>query len=245
MTVTIYRTDKLYYHDQYATRNETDWARRSPGVIALARSVAFPEGGGQLGDRGSIRQGDLVATFGDTRKTFGRCFLRADFPMIHVDTEVQLVLDQPLSDDWDERRPIEVVINADRRAALTHSHTAAHLVYLGILGVEPEAAARIKGCYIEPAGGRFDLALTRFSQDQVEEVNRIAADWQAADHHIDMEALPGEPECRIWVCNGRRIPCGGTHLERTGPVGAMSVRRRSKGSSIERVYYTLGSRGQT
>ena len=83
--------------------------------------------------------------------------------------------------------------------------------------------------------------MVRLTQGQVEEVGRIATNWQEADHLVDMEALPGEPECRIWVCYVRRIPCGGTHLERTGLVGAMSVRRRSKGKSIERVYYTLDS----
>ena len=208
-------------------------------VIAIGRSVAFPEGGGQLGDRGTIRQGDRVVAFRDTQKSYGRLIVRPDFPTISVDTEVQLILDAPMPDGWDDRRPVEITIDPERRAALTRSHTAAHLVYIGILEVEPGASGWVKGCFIEPAAGRFDLGIARMSPEQIEAIRRLAGEWQEADHRIDIEELPGEPECRIWVCNGRRIPCGGTHLESTGPVGALKVSRRSKGKNVERVYYSL------
>jgi alanyl-tRNA synthetase len=123
---------------------------------------------------------------------------------------------------------------------VTRSHTAAHLVYLGILEALPGAASAVIGCYIEPTGGRFDLRSDTIGPEQVERIHTVASEWQQADHRIDIESLPGEPECRIWVCNGMRIPCGGTHLPSTGLVGPLHVRRRTKGTGRERIYYTVG-----
>jgi alanyl-tRNA synthetase len=234
-------TERLYYRDTYSIRNQSPWRRRAPNVVALERSVAFPEGGGQLGDRGQLRQGERVVTFRDTQKMFGRSIFRPDFPVIQVEGEVQLHLDEPLLEDWDESRPVEVHLDAGHRAQLTRSHTAAHLVYLGILSLDAQAREAVRGCLIEPTGGRFDLRLDRLGEEQVERISAFASAWQEADYPIEIEALPGEPECRIWVCNGQRIPCGGTHLPRTGLVGALSVRRRSKGKNLERVYYSVSS----
>jgi alanyl-tRNA synthetase len=235
----VFRTEKVYYRNPYATRQRTRWARRRPGVIAVAQSVAFPEGGGQLPDRGWARQGDRVVPFRDTQKVFGRPIFRNDFPRIQVEGEVQLHLEAPLPDDFDESQPLDVLIDVPRRAKLTRSHTAAHLVYLGLLAAVPSAKEAVRSCSIDPDGGRFDLRLGRLTAEQVEQVSQTALAWQRADHPIAIDALPGEPECRVWRSNGADIPCGGTHLPRTGLVGGLLLQRRGKGKDLERLYYAL------
>jgi alanyl-tRNA synthetase len=237
--MSIFQTEKVYYRLPYATRQRTQWARREPGVIAVAHSVAFPEGGGQLPDHGELRQGGQVVPFRDTQKVFGRPVFRKDFPHIQVEGEVRLHLEAPLPDDFDESQPIDVLIDVPRRAKLTRSHTAAHLVYLGLLEAVPSAKEAVRSCSIDRDGGRFDLRLGRLTTEQVEQVFQTALAWQQGDYPIVLDALPGEPECRLWLSNGATIPCGGTHLPRTGLVGGLRIQRRGKGKDLERLYYTL------
>jgi Ser-tRNA(Ala) deacylase AlaX len=52
-----------------------------------------------------------------------------------------------------------------------------------------------------------------------------------------------ETEERYWEIAGfARVPCGGTHLKRTGEVGAIELKRKNPGKGKERVeiYLTYG-----
>lgn len=232
-------TKKVYYDNYYKTCHSTKWQRREGAVIAIDESIAFAEGGGQLGDKGRIRQGAQVAVFMDTQKYLGRHISRQDFPSILVENEIRLILEAPLDLTWDDTSPIVVEIDADYRAAISVSHTAAHLVYLGLLEVLGDVKSSVCGCHIEPSGGRFDLRHPALSVEQLTSVVEFVDSWRAADFAATLEALPGEPECLVWSANAVRIPCGGTHVPRTGLVGPMTVRRRTKGKGIERIYYSI------
>jgi alanyl-tRNA synthetase len=236
----LIKTARTYYPQPFATSCTTAWQRRGPNVMVLVESVAFPEGGGQLPDVGLVRQGDRTAHFTDTQKVFTTKVFPKNFPPVQVGGEIHLTLDSELGPEWDDTQPIEVVIDHVRRAQLTRSHTAAHLVYIGLLEAVPGAKEGVCGCYIDIDGGRFDIKLDdHFTPEQVEVVARVASEWCGRDHPIEIEALPEEPDCRIWVSNGVRIPCGGCHLPRTGLVGQLKLQRRSKGKSMDRLYYTL------
>lgn len=235
----LINTSKVYYNNPYATRCSTTWTRRSSTTLALNESVAFPEGGGQLGDIGIVRQRETILQFVDTQKIGGKPVVRTDFPSINVGGEVALTLSDPGLEAFDENETVEVVIDTQRRAELTRSHTAAHLIWVGMMQTIENLHGIVRGCYIEPSGGRFDLQIEELTDDQIMEIAAIAQEWQLANHEINMEALADEPECRFWICNNVRIPCGGTHLSCTGLVGSMGVQRRSKGKNLKRVYYTL------
>jgi len=234
-----FKSLKMYYQRPYVTRHHTRWGRRIASTIALEESIAFPEGGGQLSDIGFIQQAERTVAFNNSQKVFCRCVFRPDFPGIQVEGEVQLTLESPLTAEWEESQPIEVHVDPIRRAKLTRSHTAAHLVWIGLTTIIPNTKEAVRGCYIDPEGGRFDLRTERLGPDQVAKVLSVATSWAQADHPINLEELAEEPDCRIWEANGVRIPCGGTHLPRTGLVGPLNLQRRSKGKDLERIYYTL------
>lgn len=238
--MSLIQTKRIYYRDPHATAHITRWEPRGPNVIALHESVAFPEGGGQLPDVGIVRQDDRTARFTDTQKRFTTKVFPANFPAVQVGGEIHITLDSALVDAWDPTRPIEVIIDRVRRAKLTRSHTAAHLVYLGLLEADPSVKERVSGCYIDVDGGRFDIRVDEhFSAEQLEVIFQTAIRWSEADYPIEIEALAGEPDCRVWVSNGVRIPCGGCHLPTTGWAGAISIQRRSKGKNLDRFYYSL------
>ncbi len=49
-----------------------------------------------------------------------------------------------------------------------------------------------------------------------------------------------DAERRFWRVEGfAQVPCGGTHLKRTGEVGAIRLRRRNPGKGRERIEITL------
>ena len=43
-------------------------------------------------------------------------------------------------------------------------------------------------------------------------------------------------ERRYWeICGFSRVPCGGTHVKRTGEIGSIKLKRNNKGRGIQRV----------
>ena len=97
-------TRKLYY--EQVDLHETEATVRSVegDLVITDRTVLFPEGGGQVGDRGWIGTvGDIEAgAVVDTRKRGGRLVIQQDLPMIHVETEV---VHQQRGDD--DQRPFQ------------------------------------------------------------------------------------------------------------------------------------------
>lgn len=231
-------TTKLYYDRPNDYSNSSHWIERGPKTIAIYESIAYPEGGGQLGDQGVVVQGDLRKPFVDTQKHGGQQSTEPRFQSIKVGSEVRLTLDGD-ANVFDPDLPVTIEIDRKRRDQLTRSHTAAHLLYLAILDLKPEAKDAVRGCYISPEGGRFDFADQRFTAENIAHCLDFSDRWVNADHPIQVIALERESECRIWVCNGKEIPCGGTHLPSTGGVGSLQLKRKSKGRGIERIYYTL------
>jgi Ser-tRNA(Ala) deacylase AlaX len=235
-----FKSQKLYHQLPRVTAAPTQWERRGPNLIAIETSIAYAEAGGQLADRGVISQNGKKVTFLDTQKAgLGRCIIRQDFPILHADQEIQLRLAEDLGPEWDELRPIDVQIDVPNRAALSRSHTAAHLLFIAAQQKFGELAGRVKGCRIESDKGRFDLIIQKTDPNTLSELAAVVHQWVEADYAIQLRFLPDEPECRHWLANGIRIPCGGTHLESTRPVGRVSISRRSKGPHLERLAYQL------
>ncbi len=237
-------TRKLYYEDGLKVTTAARVARVGGGRVELDQTVAFPEGGGQEGDRGVIRTASgQNLRFVDTQKRLGRPLMLKDFPVINVDCIVEHVVDEQdrdLLSELDVGDEVMVSIDVERRAWLTLSHTASHLVYMAAGGVRPDAVKYTKGCHIKPDSARFDFATSdRFTPDQVVAIAQRASDLAAADLPIRQYAHDEEPEAIYWECGSEVIPCGGTHLDRTGPVGRVLIKRKGLGRGLERLTLTF------
>lgn len=234
-------TRKLYYSAPYSLTTETGWlAGETADKIVLLDSPAYPEGGGQVGDSGTIAQGNIVIPFKDTQKIgVGRHIVRPDFPTITVEHQVALHLTEPVPAEFDLNKPIVVRVDSDRRRKLSRSHTAAHLLWLALGNRFGNLYPVVRGCYITENEGRFDLLIERPSEQDLRDAEGFIFEWVKAEHEIQISTLPDEPECRVWKSNGHSIPCGGTHLANTTEVGPVSLRVKSKGKSGFRVSYCL------
>ena len=61
-----------------------------------------------------------------------------------------------------------------------------------------------------------------------------------ADREIVSAYSDACAERRFWEIDGfARVPCGGTHLRRTGEIGALTLRRKNPGKGKERIEITL------
>jgi|688.fasta_scaffold544729_1 alanyl-tRNA synthetase len=56
---------------------------------------------------------------------------------------------------------------------------------------------------------------------------------------ISMYSDPLEPGISYWKCLDIKIMCGGTHVANTAEIGKVSLRRRSQGKNLDRIYLGL------
>lgn len=237
-------TRKLYYEDYRLKSTEANVVAVKSGAIELDRTIAFPEGGGQEADHGRIITADgRVIRFNDTRKRYGRPLFLPEFPTINVDTIIYHLVepeDEPILEGLAPGDTVQVQIDVDRRARLTLSHTASHLVYLATEQTRPDATANTRGCHIKEDSARFDFGVSdRFDAEQIERITAIAEGFVQRDAQVSVYPHPDEPEALYWECEGQVMPCGGTHLSHAGPIGRLAVRRKNLGKGTERLIITF------
>ena len=210
-------TEKVFWQDPYRTRLETEVTRVDGPVVEVRETVFFALSGGQESDRGTIG-GHAVQ---EARKA-GRDILY-ELPADHGLVPEQRVT---MEIDW------------PRRYRLMRLHFAAEIVLELVTrrfpGIEKigahigEAKARIDFRWHESLGGSLpELAA---------EVRRIVAEDQPIVSAFTDEA----GERRYWkIADFAAVPCGGTHLKRTGEIGAVALKRKNPGQGKERIEIVL------
>jgi alanyl-tRNA synthetase len=212
----------------------------------LTRTPFYPEGGGQVGDRGTIESARGCGDVLDTRPQDGLHLhrVRVSSGELHVGDTVL------------------ARVSPGHRAAVEPAHTATHMLHHTLrrtLGTH----VRQMGSLVEPGRLHFDFShfssVPRDMLDEMEEaVNAgIAADdqveWFETSYREAVEKLGalaffedkyGDTVRVVQVGDYSRELCGGTHVGRTGRVGFVKiVREGSIGSSVRRVEALTGLHG--
>lgn len=234
-----FNTEKLYYSKPFLSSCQTNWRKMSPRQIAVSRSVAYPEGGGQLPDFGTIEQNSIKINFIDCQKAggTGRVVVRNDFPVIPVEAELVLELESDIPDSFSELQEIEIKIDTQRRSALSLSHSASHFLYLAMTELRPDVPQATLACRIDISGGRFDVAVEKYTDSEVEILNQKVKELLLKSLKIEADNLPNEPECRFWIYGDNRIACGGTHALHSNQVPQIKITKKNKSKGIQRIYY--------
>lgn len=213
--------------------------------VVLDRTPFYPEGGGQVGDRGVIEAGDGKAEVTDTQPLGALVLHRAKVTSgeLHVG---QTVL---------------AVVSKTHRVGAERAHTATHILHHTLRDVIGEHVRQM-GSLVEPGRLHFDFshftAVGRDVLDEVEETanRRVASDDDVKyrimryDDAISAGALAffeekyGEDVRVVEIGDYSRELCGGTHVHHTGNVGFVKVLREgSIGSNIRRVEALTGIEG--
>jgi misacylated tRNA(Ala) deacylase len=228
------KTEELFRDDAYlrecmATVLDVDGQR-----VVLDRSVFYPEGGGQPGDRGVLRCADgRCSAVAKTRKD-------ADLGLVHVlagDVAAPAI-----------GETVTATIDWDTRYRHMRMHTCLHLLCSLI-------AYPVTGGAIGAERGRLDF-------DMAESIDKMAVEAAlnaliAGDHPVGqrwitdeemrgnmtlvrtMSVQPpmGSGRVRLVDVDGIDLqPCGGTHVARTGEIGRITLGKvENKGKHNRRV----------
>lgn len=233
-------TKLLFREDAYAKTATARVLAVSDAGIEFDRTIFYPMGGGQLGDSGRLRLADgrEIAIL-DTRKGEG------------PDQVLHLVAPgSPLPETGAE---VVLEIDWERRHRLMRMHTVLHL--LSAVLVYP-----VTGGQVGDGKGRLDFDCAGEVPDKSEVGARLARligeDHAVSARWIRDEELGAQPELvktlsvkppmgqgqvRLVEIAGLDVQaCGGTHVARTGEIGAIIVRKiESKGRKNRRVVLEL------
>jgi alanyl-tRNA synthetase len=244
------RTERLYYeYTGTEGRTGTEGAslsaapfsanilelRERDGRLALLldRTIFYPEGGGQSGDRGSINNVPLI----DVKEEGGE--------ILHlVDHDAKL-----------ENGPALLVLDAARRRDFTVQHSGQHLLSGTIVRL---LSAPTVSMHLGEEYNTIDVERGEFSTEELIAVEEAAAGVIEADFPIiihlcppeDLRSFPlrktppqGEELVRVVEIRGHDFsPCCGTHCSSTGGIGMLRVLGAEKYKGMTRVTFIAGRR---
>jgi alanyl-tRNA synthetase len=201
------------------------------GALILNQTPFYGQSGGQVGDTGWITGKNIRFRVTDTQKKLGDL-------IVHIGV-VESGTIQPGAE-------LTLEVDHDRRSAIRKNHSATHLLHEAlrqILGNHVEQ----KGSLVEPSRLRFDFShphpmsaneidlVEDLANGIVEQNTLVTTEVMVVDDAIESgaRALFGEKygdEVRVVAMGkGGNIRgwsvelCGGTHVERTGDIGLISI----------------------
>ena len=206
-------------------------------IIILENTPFYSESGGQIGDKGLIKNDDFSAIVNDTQKN-------GDY-ILHICTLTNGTIGDNLS--------VDCMIDVDRRNNIKVNHTATHLLHQSlkdVLGSHVNQA----GSLVHPEYLRFDITHpNKISSKELEAIELIVN--RKIDEDITVEtsiksleeakkegatALFGEKygdQVRV-VTMGKfsKELCGGTHVSSTGKVNKFKIKHdKAISSGVRRI----------
>ena len=210
--------------------------------LVFDKTVFYGEGGGQVGDTGTIISGNATLTVLDTKKTNG----------IYIH-EVKIEAGSIKKGDV-----LTLKIDGQRRLAIKRNHSACHLLQAAlrqVLGTHVEQA----GSYVDEHRVRFDFShLSAMTKEEIAKVEAIVNSHILAAEGCSTEvsdiesarkkgamALFGEKygdKVRVVSIGNSSVElCGGTHVSSTGEIGLFKVISESSvAAGVRRIEGTTG-----
>lgn len=202
------------------------------GIIVLSQSVFYAQGGGQVGDRGTIQaDGGARLLFGviDTQK------IRSDV-FGHIGNVI--VGEVKIGDS------VEATFDLHERLATARNHSATHLLHKALHKVLGSYATQ-KGSLVNSEYTRFDFAHDKpLTQSQVEEIERIVNRVIMMNYPVQIATMSygeaidkgamalfgekyGDNVRVIQMGDFSTELCGGTHVNHTGDIGFFTITSES------------------
>ena len=195
--------------------------------VFLDSTPLYAESGGQVGDAGDLRAttGESVLAHVDDAKMV----------LLHLTSHFVRTL-EPL----EVGMPVRAMVDAPRRAAIRRNHTATHLLHAALrttLGTHVKQA----GSLVAPDRLRFDFthhaALDKQDLLDIEDLvnERILSNDEVHTQVMEIEAAIASgamalfdekygSQVRVVSVDGfSKELCGGTHVRRTGDIGAFKI----------------------
>ncbi len=218
--------------------------------IVLRETPFYAEGGGQVGDTGTVVASGGLALVSDTQKPIGEL-------IVHTAEVVEGAI--AVGD------AVHASVDAERRLDVARNHTATHLLHAALRDVLG-SHVRQAGSLVAPDRLRFDFThVSAVSRDELGEIERrinesVRGDLPLVkDERTYREATANGALAFFGERYGDRVRtvqigetqpvsfevCGGTHLERTGQIGVFHVVGESSvGTGVRRIEAVTGRGGE-
>jgi len=237
-------TEKLYYDDQQRTQFEAvvlDVFEREDGYdVVLDQTMFYPEGGGQPADTGTLSTDDTTVEVEDVQIEDGVILHRTD----ENPGKGELVNGQ---------------VDGSRRRQLMRHHTATHIVI--------HATRQVLGEHIRQAGAQKGVESSRIDVRHYDRISRedvkriedrandivmdntsVSQEWPdrhdaEAEHGFDLYqgGIPPGEQIRLIHVDEDTQACGGTHVARTGDIGAIKILNTERvQDGVERITFAAG-----
>ena len=192
--------------------------------VVLEQSPFYPEGGGQVGDTGTLRSGEEVIRVLDTIK----------------ENDLAILITDKLPSD--QERPVNAQVDSTRRLLIENNHSATHLVHAALREVLGEHVAQ-KGSLLNEDHLRFDFShFGKVTDEEIRQIEDIVNQRirdnikRKEDRAIPMEEARsagammlfgekyGDKVRMITFDPGFSVElCGGCHVPATGRIGLFKI----------------------
>ncbi|TGK32824.1 alanine--tRNA ligase, partial [Leptospira gomenensis] len=198
------------------------------GAIVLDKTPFYPEGGGQVGDTGFLRQGKNVFKVSDTQK----------------ENDVILHFGEMLSGEFSVAQELEAEVEAVRRERLRFHHSGTHLLNGALRSLLGDHVLQ-KGSIVSAEYLRFDFSHpSALTSDEIRKIESwvnesIRKDFQVSTKELGIDdakktgavATFGEKygdKVRVVQMGDASVEfCGGTHVSHTGEIGYFFIKKES------------------
>jgi alanyl-tRNA synthetase len=231
----------------FTEKGERTAVLNGAGYVVFDQTPFYAEGGGQVGDKGSLNYSGTRFAVISTRK-IGEVYFH------EVDPKGFSLGDKNLSED----ASIELVVSIDRRSTM-NNHSATHLLHA--------ALRKVLGSHVSQAGSlvdskrlRFDFTHTKpMTLDELNRVEGLVNAEIAASHQVASKVLPykeaigsgaialfgekyGDNVRVISMGDFSTELCGGTHVPNTSVIRLLKITSESGVSSgVRRIEAITGS----
>ena len=213
-------TRKLFWEDPYMSRFQAQVTGVENNKLVLDQTCFYPEGGGQVGDRGRI-EGIRV---NDTQKE---------------GQTIKHVLERETDSEIGEQVSCE--LDWERRYKIMKLHSASHVMEHFLFKVF--GPLKLIGTHVNEKHDKSTyLVEGMLDSDKLSEVSDLVNEFLARNLKIKVFSSQDDPNYRFWECGEIMIPCGGTHPKNTSEIGLVRIRRKSGGRGKETVITTLSDR---
>lgn len=237
-------TERLYYHDSFlgefpATVLEVVPGNR-PGIV-LDRTAFYPTSGGQLFDTGALVSDKGTARVREVAEDDGGRILH-------------FVEGEALAPGT----PIRGEIDGPRRRDHMQQHSGQHVLSAAFVRLFGWGTISF---HMGDESCSIDLSTSSLNPQQIAQAEALANDIVVEDRLVDIRFVSRDEAERLGL---RKIPpaqrdqlrlidirdfdltaCGGTHVVRTGQIGAILVRKTEKVKQGWRVEFVCGNRART
>ena len=224
---------------------EVEKIKEGEAGFVLLSTPFYPEGGGQIGDKGKISTATSCAEVLDTRR---------------INDQIILHRVKILKGEFKETTKVITEVDENRRKGIARAHTATHLLQAALRKVLGKTV-RQSGSLVGEDRVRFDFSYSSpLSDEQLKKITslineRIRDNLPVRVKEMSLKQAQGKGALALFeakykgkvrvvtVAKFSQEVCGGTHLSSTGEIGILQIISESSiASGVRRIEALVGER---